>query len=132
MRSHVGVAVAVPAPVALASWENEGGPPPVPAENGERLDWTVFLARFYPDARKHDYVPLAAYVEYREQRRRGAEVTRPARGRTSSATHVIRERRTGPFGRKTVPSDSVFEERMSDTAVTRLGSVRIAMGGRRR
>jgi hypothetical protein len=78
MRSHVGVAVALPAHVALASWENEGGPSPQPAQHGEPLDWAAFLARFCPDAKKQNYVPLAAYVEYREHRRRGAEVTRPA------------------------------------------------------
>ncbi len=32
----------------------------------ERLDWLGFLARFYPDARRHDYVSLAAYLEYKK------------------------------------------------------------------
>lgn len=79
MRTHVGGAVPLPAPgvIELGSWENEGGPPPQTAQDGEHLDWADFLARFYPHARRHDYVPLAAYVEYREHWRRGADVTRP-------------------------------------------------------
>jgi hypothetical protein len=55
--------------IEAASWENEGGPPLPTAQASERLDWASFLARFYPDARRHDYVPLAAYVEYREHLR---------------------------------------------------------------
>ena len=37
-----------------------------PRTDDERLDWVTFLARFYPDARRHDYESLAAYVEYRK------------------------------------------------------------------
>ena len=66
--------------MALASWENEDGPPPPTAQEGEQLDWAAFLARFYPDARKHNYVPLAAYVEYQEHWRSGPDVTRPTSG----------------------------------------------------
>lgn len=55
----------------LATWENEGGQAaPTVAPVGEGLDWASFIARFYPHARKHDYVPLAAYVEYRNERSR--------------------------------------------------------------
>lgn len=51
----------------LATWENEGGQPaPNSVHADERLDWATFLTRFYPHARTHDYVPLAAYVEYRK------------------------------------------------------------------
>jgi hypothetical protein len=62
--------------IELASWENEGGPPLPPTPADERLDWAGFLARFYPDARKHGYAPLAAYVEYREHWRQQAPTTR--------------------------------------------------------
>jgi hypothetical protein len=58
MTIHAGVVT------PLDSWENEGGPPMPTTQTEERLDWAGFLARFYPHARKHDYVPLAAYVEY--------------------------------------------------------------------
>lgn len=48
------------------SWENEGGSSLPTIDTDEPLDWAGFLERFYPHARKHDYVPLAAYVEYRK------------------------------------------------------------------
>ena len=50
----------------LASWENEGGPSLPAAHSIERLDWTSFLARFYPHAQSHDYESLAAYIEYQK------------------------------------------------------------------
>jgi len=31
----------------------------------ERLDWQGFLARFFPDSRRHDFDALAAYESYR-------------------------------------------------------------------
>ena len=52
---------------ALAAWENDGGPPgEAPSRQPARLDWAAFTARFYPNARWHDYAPIAAYVAYRE------------------------------------------------------------------
>jgi len=51
----------------LASWENEGGQHALTAQGDDHLDWAGFLARFYPDARNHDYTSLAAYVEYRKR-----------------------------------------------------------------
>ena len=48
---------------AVAAWENEGGPPAT--DEPARLDWAAFTARFYPDARRHDAAPLAAYEAYR-------------------------------------------------------------------
>jgi len=30
----------------------------------ERLDWQAFLARFFPDSRRHDFDALAAYESY--------------------------------------------------------------------
>ena len=68
MSTHAGGAMPLQARgvIELASWENEGGPSLPTAQAGDRLEWADFLARFYPDAQKHDYVPLAAYVEYRK------------------------------------------------------------------
>jgi hypothetical protein len=31
----------------------------------ERLDWSAFLARFFPNRRRHDFEALAAYESYR-------------------------------------------------------------------
>ena len=50
----------------VESWENEGGLPLRAVETAQRLDWVGFLARFYPEARRHDYESLAAYVKYRD------------------------------------------------------------------
>ena len=35
---------------------------PTPA--GERLDWSAFLARFFPNRRRHDFAAIAAYTAY--------------------------------------------------------------------
>ena len=53
----------------LAAWENEGGPPgAAPSRQPARLDWAGFTARFYPNARRHEYAPIAAYAAYRKSR----------------------------------------------------------------
>lgn len=45
---------------AAATWELQ------PDEVGsERLDWSAFLARFFPNRRRHDFEQLAAYESYR-------------------------------------------------------------------
>ena len=66
MSTHACAAMPVRAQgvIELASWENEGGPSLPAAHPNERLDWAGFLARFYPQARSHDYESLAAYIEY--------------------------------------------------------------------
>ena len=39
-----------------------------PTENGEeRLDWAAFLARSFPNRRRHDFAAVAAYEAYREE-----------------------------------------------------------------
>ncbi|HVC86562.1 MAG TPA: hypothetical protein VNC40_03955 [Gaiellaceae bacterium] len=39
-----------------------------PAKSGEeRLDWATFLARFFPNRRRHDFAAVAAYEAYREE-----------------------------------------------------------------
>src|SRR5438128_561906 len=34
-------------------------------EGGERLEWSAFLARFFPNRRRHDFAALTAYEAYR-------------------------------------------------------------------
>jgi hypothetical protein len=43
---------------------------------GERLEWSEFLARFFPSRRRHDFVAVAAYEAYRDAG--GASAERPA------------------------------------------------------
>jgi hypothetical protein len=73
MSTHPSAAVAATslradAATDVASWEDDGGPTLARVQATQRLDWVGFLARFYPDAPRHDYEPLAAYVEYQKQR----------------------------------------------------------------
>ena len=39
-----------------------------PAPVGERLDYSTFLARFFPNRRRHDFEAITAYVAYRNER----------------------------------------------------------------
>jgi hypothetical protein len=63
--------------LAAITWELQPG-----EERLERLDWSAFLARFYPNRRRHDLEALAAYQSYRnalEQASAAADtLTRPA------------------------------------------------------
>lgn len=34
-------------------------------DGGERLEWSAFLARFFPNRRRYDFGALAAYEAYR-------------------------------------------------------------------
>jgi hypothetical protein len=46
--------------LAATAWELQ------PDEVGlGRLDWSAFLARFFPNRRRHDFEALAAYESYR-------------------------------------------------------------------
>jgi hypothetical protein len=46
--------------LAATTWELQ------PHHDGfERLDWSAFLARFFPNHRRHDFEALAAYESYR-------------------------------------------------------------------
>ena len=46
--------------LAATAWELQ------PDEVGlGRLDWSAFLARFFPNRRRHDFEALAAYASYR-------------------------------------------------------------------
>jgi hypothetical protein len=35
--------------------------------SGERLDFSAFLARFFPNRRRHDFAAITAYVAYRNE-----------------------------------------------------------------
>jgi hypothetical protein len=58
----------------------------------QRLDWRAFLARFFPDSRRHDYDALAAYESYRiDSEGRPADGSPlPALGSASSAAEPVR------------------------------------------
>jgi hypothetical protein len=45
--------------LAATTWELQ------PGEDGvQRLDWSAFVARFFPRIRRHDFEALAAYQSY--------------------------------------------------------------------
>jgi hypothetical protein len=37
------------------------------APAGEKLDFSAFLARFFPNRRRHDFAAIAAYAAYRDE-----------------------------------------------------------------
>ena len=46
-------------------------------DGGERLEWSEFLARFFPHRRRHDFTALAAYEAYRNPIQQGTLQQRP-------------------------------------------------------
>jgi len=46
-------------------------------DGGERLDWSAFLARFFPKRCRHDFAALAAYATYRNTLAQGTPQQRP-------------------------------------------------------
>jgi len=54
----------------------------------ERLDWQGFLARFFPDRRRHDLDALAAYESYRNDAEGHPAGGSPAPALASSPTAV--------------------------------------------
>jgi hypothetical protein len=46
-------------------------------EGEETLEWSAFLARFFPNRRRHDFAALAAYQAYRNTLDRGSAQERP-------------------------------------------------------
>ena len=58
----------------------------------ERLDWQGFVARFFPDSRRHDFDALAAYESYRNdgEGRPADGSPAPALGSSSNAVHAAR------------------------------------------
>jgi hypothetical protein len=65
---------AAPRPrLAAPSWELQ------PDRDGtERLDWSAFLTRFFPNSRRHDFEALAAYEAYRNKLEHGPSNQRSA------------------------------------------------------
>src|SRR5436309_15370929 len=54
-----------------------------PDEDGaERLEWSEFLARCFPNRRRHDFAALAAYEAYRGTIEQGTLQQRPTTHRT--------------------------------------------------
>ena len=51
-------------------------------DGGERLEWSEFLARFFPNRRRHDFAALAAYEAYRNTLEQGTPQQRPTTHRT--------------------------------------------------
>jgi hypothetical protein len=47
--------------LAARTWELQ----PDGGDRLERLDWSAFLARFFPNSGRHDFGALAAYESYR-------------------------------------------------------------------
>jgi hypothetical protein len=73
-------------------------------EGQERLEWSAFLARFFPNRRRHDFEALAAYEAYRNTLEQ-----RTARQRTT--THRgLRRRRDG--GSRNRPAAAVAGARV--------------------
>jgi hypothetical protein len=65
---------------------------PFDGEGGERLEWSAFLARFFPNRRRHDFAALAAYEAYRNALEQGAlqqrpTTHRPLEGRRDARSH---------------------------------------------
>jgi len=46
-------------------------------EGEKRLEWSAFLARFFPNRRRHDFEALAAYEAYRNTLEQEAPQQRP-------------------------------------------------------
>ena len=47
-------------------------------EGEERLEWSAFLARFFPNRRRHDFEAIAAYEAYRNTLAQRTPEQRPA------------------------------------------------------
>jgi hypothetical protein len=80
----------------------------VDGNTGEMLEWSVFLARFFPNRRRHDLAALAAYEAYRNTLEQ-----RTARQRTT--THrALPGRRDG--GSRSRPAAAVASTRLAVAA----------------
>jgi hypothetical protein len=65
----------VPLKQAATTWELQ------PDQDGlERLDWSAFLARFFPNRRRHDFEALAAYESYRNALEQASATAGPVTG----------------------------------------------------
>ena len=73
-------------------------------EGEERLEWSAFLARFFPNRRRHDFAAPAAYEAYRNTLEQGVPQQRPAMHRE------LRRRRDG--GSRSRPTAAVAGTRV--------------------
>jgi hypothetical protein len=73
----------VPRKLRAPVWDLQPG-----EEGDEQLDWSSFLARFFPDRRRHDFEALAWYAAYRKRIEQGPSdqrsATRPPLARRSA------------------------------------------------
>jgi hypothetical protein len=61
--------------LAATTWELQ------PDKDGlERLDWSAFAARFFPNRRRHDFEALAAYESYRSALEQASAAAGPLTG----------------------------------------------------
>lgn len=77
-----------------------------PDENGaERLEWSEFLTRFFPNRRRHDFAALAAYEAYRGTVEQRTPQQRPTTHRTlpSRRDDGSRRRRAAAVASTRVP-----------------------------
>jgi hypothetical protein len=58
-------------------------------EGGERLEWPAFLARFFPNRRRHDFAALAAYRAYRNTLEQGTPEQRPTTHRALAVAATV-------------------------------------------
>jgi hypothetical protein len=56
-------------------------------EGEERLEWSAFLARFFPNRRRHDFAALAAYEAYRNTLEQETPQQRPPTRRALPRRH---------------------------------------------
>jgi len=74
-------------------------------EGGERLEWSAFLARFFPNRRRHDFAALAAYEAYRDTVEQRTPQQRPTTHRNlpSRRDGESRRRRSASVASTRVP-----------------------------
>jgi hypothetical protein len=80
-----------------------------PKDGPERLEWSVFVARFFPNRRRHDSEALAAYEAYRNALDRAVSPERsptgqPALARFRRADRPKPKPRRGPASRSLRPA----------------------------
>jgi hypothetical protein len=101
--------------IATPSWELQ-----LDRDGPGTLDWSSFLARFFPTRQRHDSEALAAYAAYRNARPRGVRALSGAAAVTCQK-HTARSACPGNDGRR-----GQCEERR------RAGTCELGVGGRQR
>jgi hypothetical protein len=76
----------------------------VDGEGEERLEWSAFLARFFPNRRRHEFAAVAAYEAYKNTLEQGAPQQRP------TMHQALRGRRDG--GSRSRPTAAVAGARV--------------------